>query len=83
LHAPWFDQASNIFGRGAETWNFSLRCFFQPPVTCSVLGPSILLSALFSSTLESTVPSVRDEVQQRNIFIYSYATCWLNRLKAS
>ena len=30
-----------------------------PAVTCSILGHSILLSALFSSTLEFTVPSVR------------------------
>jgi hypothetical protein len=43
--------------------NFSLCSFLQPPVTSSILGPNILLSTLFSNTLNlcSSV-NVRDQV---------------------
>jgi hypothetical protein len=49
-----------IFGKGYKLWCCSIYSLFQPPTTPSLLGPNILLSALFSDTLsQDRVPNSR------------------------
>jgi hypothetical protein len=45
LHVP------TIFGEACTLWSSSLCSLLHPPTTSSPLGPNILLSALFSKTL--------------------------------
>jgi hypothetical protein len=40
-----------IHGEEYRLWSSSLCSFLQPPVTSSLFGPNILLSAPFSNTL--------------------------------
>jgi hypothetical protein len=40
-----------ILGEGYKLWSFLVCTSLQPPVTSSLFGPNILLSALFSNTL--------------------------------
>jgi hypothetical protein len=40
-----------ISGEEYKLWSYPLCSFLQPPVTSSLLVPNILLSALFSNTL--------------------------------
>jgi hypothetical protein len=49
-HPPWLDH-SNYVWRGVQVINFSLCNFLKFPVTSSLFGPNILLSILFSNTL--------------------------------
>jgi hypothetical protein len=61
-HLPWFDDANNILWR-ENLWRSSLCNFLQSPVTSSLLGPKILLSNLFSNTLNlCSSLNVRDQV---------------------
>jgi hypothetical protein len=53
-HSPWFDLPNNIS---------PLSNFLRSPVTSSLLGPNILLGALFSNTLSlCSSLNVRDQV---------------------
>jgi hypothetical protein len=52
-----------IFGEVYKLRSSSLCSLLQPPVTCSLLGPDILPSALFSNTfIVCSSLSVRDQV---------------------
>jgi hypothetical protein len=46
FHLPLLDQSNYV-----KLWSSSLCSFLQPPVTSSLFGPEIPLSALFSNTL--------------------------------
>jgi hypothetical protein len=50
FHSPWFDWPNNVRWR-AQILNFLLCSFLVPSITSSFLGLHILLSALFSKTL--------------------------------
>jgi hypothetical protein len=49
-HPPWFDHP-NDFCEVLKLWSSSFCSHIQPPATSSLLGPNILLSTLFSNTL--------------------------------
>jgi hypothetical protein len=49
-HPPWLDGPNNI-GETYNLWSFSLCDFLHPPATSSLLCPNILLSTLFSNTV--------------------------------
>jgi hypothetical protein len=50
-HYPCFDHPNNT-GRRIQTMQLLImQLFLQPPVTSSLLGPNILLSTLFSNTI--------------------------------
>jgi hypothetical protein len=52
-----------ILGEEHKSRSSSLRGFLHPPVTPSLFGPNILLSALFSNTLSlHSFPNDRDQV---------------------
>jgi hypothetical protein len=40
-----------IFGEEYKLWNYSVFISLHPAVTSSLVGPNILLSTLFSNTL--------------------------------
>ena len=62
LHSSRFDHPKNI-GWGVQIIKLSLRSFLHSPVTSSLLGPNILLSALFLNTRIIPSPlSVSDKV---------------------
>jgi hypothetical protein len=50
-HIPWFDHPSNMW-RSVQAWSSSICSVLQPPATSSVWSPNILLSTLFSNTLD-------------------------------
>jgi hypothetical protein len=56
-----YSRHVTIFGEDYKLWNSSLCSFLQSPVTSSLFGPNILLSALFSNYLSSSL-NVRDQV---------------------
>ena len=64
-HSSWFYHPKNI-GWGERSLSSSLRSFLHSPVTSSLLGPNILLNALFSNTLSlrSSV-NVSDQVSHK------------------
>jgi hypothetical protein len=49
-----------ILGEQYKLWSSTLCSFLQPPITSSLFGPHILLSTLFSNTL-----NVRDQVSHQ------------------
>jgi len=49
-HPPWLAHQI-IFCEAYTLWTSSLCSLLQPPATSSLLGPNILLSTLFSNTL--------------------------------
>jgi hypothetical protein len=60
---PWFDHPNNIWFE-YNLCSSSLCSFLQPTVTSSLLGPHILLSILFSNTLNlCSSLNVTDQVQ--------------------
>jgi len=52
-HSPWLGEAY-------KSWSYSCSVL-QPPATCSLLGPNILLSPLFSNTLGLQVDTIKVE----------------------
>jgi hypothetical protein len=78
-HPPCFDHPT-ILGEEYKPCSSSLCSFLQPPVTSSLSGPNILLSTLFSNTLNlCSSLNVRDQVSHpykttggKNIIIYIY-----------
>ena len=61
-HSSRYDHRL-IFGEEYRSFSSSLCSFLHSPVTSSVLGPNILLSTLFSDTLNlSSSLSVSDQV---------------------
>jgi hypothetical protein len=58
-HPPWL----GLFAEECEVRNSSLSSFLQPPIMSSLFSPNILLSTLFSVTLNlCSSPNVRDQV---------------------
>jgi hypothetical protein len=49
-HHPWLDN-SNYVWRRVQVMKLLICSFMQSPVTSSLFGPNILLSTLFSNTL--------------------------------
>jgi hypothetical protein len=61
-HCLWFDQINNIWWN-VHIMKLLLPSLLQPPATSSLLGPNILLSMLFSNTLNlCSFLSVTDQV---------------------
>jgi len=50
-----------IFGEAYKVWSSSICSLLQPPETSSLLGPNILLSTLFSNTLDLFFPLCETE----------------------
>jgi hypothetical protein len=60
--SAWFDHPNNIWW-WVQIIEFLFISLLHSPVTSSVLGPNILLSTLFSNTLNlSSSLSVRDQI---------------------
>jgi hypothetical protein len=50
-HSPWLDHSNNLWWKH-KLWNSSLYNVLQPTAIMSLLDPNILLSTLFSDTLD-------------------------------
>jgi hypothetical protein len=63
-HPPLFDHPnSRLFNEEYKLWCYSLCNCLQPPVTSYLVGPNILLSTLFSKTLNlCSSLNVKDQV---------------------
>ena len=62
FHFSWFDQPNNVWW-GVQISQLLFCSFLHPPVTSSLLDPNILLSTLFSNTLNlHTSLNVSDQV---------------------
>jgi hypothetical protein len=68
FHPPWLDQP-NYTWRNIQVIKLLITQFFQPPITSSLFGPSILLLTLLSTTL-----SLRSSVSVRNEVSHLYRT---------
>jgi hypothetical protein len=65
-HLILFDLVTLItFNEAYNLWNTSLCSPLQPPATFAFLGPNVLLSTLFSSTLNLCKKSNFTYIQQR------------------
>jgi hypothetical protein len=63
LYAPLNSPTLTILGEEYKPCSSSLHSFLQPPVTSSLFGPNILLSTLFSNTLNlRSSLNVRDQI---------------------
>jgi hypothetical protein len=72
-----------ILVKECKLWSSSVYSFLQPPVTLSLFGPNIVLSTVFSNTIQYLLPPQRPSFtpiqNQRKNYILVYFSFYVFR----